>query len=90
MKCLGRVTFICRLLTQETSCAYADAKIWVYIINDLSCHGEHRLVLKAIPWHKSTFYNVRTQGILYVHFKLITEAIATFEISIPLAFYFET
>lgn len=69
---------------KEASCAYADAEIWVYIINDLSCHGELRLVLKAIPCHKSTFYNVQTQGTLYMHSKLITEAAATFEISIPL------
>lgn len=55
---------------KEASCAHADAEIWVYIINDLSCHGELRLVFKAIPCHKSTCYNVQTQGMLYVLFKL--------------------
>lgn len=55
---------------KEASCAYADAEIWFYIINDLSCHGELRLVLKAVPCHKSIFYNVQTQGILYVLSKL--------------------
>lgn len=37
---------------------------------------------------ESSFYNVRTQGILYVHSKLITGAVATFEISIPISFFF--
>lgn len=55
---------------KEASCVCADAEMWVYIINDLSCHGELRLVLKAIPCHKSTFYNVRMQGTVSVHSKL--------------------
>lgn len=54
---------------KEASCVCADAEMWVYIINDLSCHGELRLVLKAIPCHKSTFYNVRMQGTVSAHSK---------------------
>lgn len=69
---------------KEASCVYADAEMLVYIINDLSCHGELRLVLKAIPHHKSTFHNLWMQGIVYVHSKLKSSE----KMSLPLKFQY--
>lgn len=71
---------------KEASCVYADAEMWVYIINDLSCHGELRLVLKAIPCHKSTFYNAWMQGTVSVHSKLKSVE----KMSLPLTFQYNT
>lgn len=46
------------------------------------------MIYHVVESFESTFYNMRTQGILYVHSKLITEAVATFEISTPISFFF--